>query len=111
MREVAAVVDGVTRIFTFGYGNTDPHTGHKLAEKYARITAPTREMCRAVMLGLYGPHWGFEYGEEFVEQWIERGIPLPHEHIRIIVVEVDPTQSLADPALTMTEETPDVELA
>lgn len=59
----------ITRCFTFGYGHKDPLDNSSQAETYARITAPTEQMCREVMLRVFGQRWAFEYGEDIEEKW------------------------------------------
>lgn len=57
------------RVFTFGYGHTEPGAipGERvsLAEKYALVRAATAERCREVMLDYYGNRWAFEYDTVF----------------------------------------------
>lgn len=59
----------ITKCFTFGYGQHDPVNNTSQAETYARITAPTEEMCRQVMFQIFGNKWAFEYGEDIERTW------------------------------------------
>ena len=52
----------VTRIFTFGYGQTCPFTGKKLLDYHVSITAPTAAQCKEVMFATFGEAWSHEYG-------------------------------------------------
>jgi hypothetical protein len=51
----------VTRIFTFGHGQTCPFTGKNVLDHHVSITAPTAEQCREVMFATFGQAWAFEY--------------------------------------------------
>lgn len=51
----------VTRIFTFGSGQSHPVTGESLADHYVAITAESAAACRAEMLNRFGRDWAFEY--------------------------------------------------
>ncbi|MBM0256363.1 hypothetical protein [Micromonospora sp. 4G55] len=51
----------ITQVFTFGYGQTCPYTGESLADRYAVIDAPTKELCRRLMLAVFGREWAFQY--------------------------------------------------
>lgn len=57
----------VTRCFSFGYGQVDPIDGSSQADTYARVTAPTADLCRQVMLRLFHERWAFEYGDDIVQ--------------------------------------------
>ncbi|MEU7174688.1 MULTISPECIES: hypothetical protein [Micromonospora] len=51
----------ITKLFTFGYGQTCPFTGRKLDDRYATITAATEAECTALMVHLFGAGWAFPY--------------------------------------------------
>jgi hypothetical protein len=51
----------VTRVFSFGYGHTDPFSGASLAEKCLVVRGPSAEACRAFMNRRYNRRWACEY--------------------------------------------------
>jgi hypothetical protein len=53
--------DPVTRIFTFGYGHTCPHTGKDLGDHYVTITAPDMSSARLLMIAVFGKAWCTDY--------------------------------------------------
>lgn len=62
----------VMRVFTFGYGHTEPVTGEPLAETYALVLADTAERCRQIMNDRYNRQWSQEYlslDEASVGKW------------------------------------------
>jgi hypothetical protein len=54
-------VPGITRIFTFGYGQVCPFTGDSLADRYTTVIAPDRSAARRLMFATFGRDWAFEY--------------------------------------------------
>lgn len=56
----------VTRLFTFGYGQTCPFTGVDLGDHYALVTAPDRSAALRMMLATFGRNWAFEYDPQSV---------------------------------------------
>lgn len=59
----------ITKCYSFGFGHHDPIDGSSQAYTYARVTAPTEDMCRSAMLQVFGNRWAFEYGENIEEIW------------------------------------------
>ncbi len=52
----------VTRVFTFGYGQTCPLTGIDLVGRYATVTGPNEAACRQAMFdSVFENRWAFEY--------------------------------------------------
>lgn len=51
----------VTRLFTFGYGQTCPHTGEDLGDHYALVSAPDASSAKLLMMAAFGRNWAFEY--------------------------------------------------
>lgn len=49
------------RVFTFGYGHTDPESGASLAEKCVIVRAATYERCRELVNARYGNRWALDY--------------------------------------------------
>jgi hypothetical protein len=59
----------VRRLFTFGFGQTDPLTGESLANCYVWVEADDREAARRIMLDRFGRaetggNWAFDYPDE-----------------------------------------------
>lgn len=84
----------VERVFTFGYGHTEPVTGESLAETYALVRAATVERCRQIMNDRY-PRWSQEYETLFaasVGSWS------PRLHVTLIDGPTGATAVYARPA-------------
>lgn len=79
----------ITRIFTFGYGQTCPITGIDLGDHYAVVTAPTAGQCRALMVAAFGTTWAFEYSS--IEAATPPGATLRF-HTRLAIGGHDPVQ-------------------
>lgn len=73
----------ITRCFTFGYGHVDPIDQSPLANCYARITAPTAEHCRSVMVALFGNKWAFECDEDIEQDWVAKGLGRPKQRYQV----------------------------
>lgn len=60
----------VTRVFSFGSGQTDPWTGENLAGKYVVVSARNAEICRGIMIAVFGVNWSMEYPsvKDFIEK-------------------------------------------
>lgn len=56
-----STVQPVTRLFTFGYGQTCQFTGDNLADRYALVTARDASSARLLMVAAFGRNWAFEY--------------------------------------------------
>jgi hypothetical protein len=78
----------VTRIFTFGHGQTCPMTGKNLLGHHAGITAPTAELCRKAMFQMFEQQWSFEYAS-LAEATRDGQFP-SLEHIRITFPSISP---------------------
>lgn len=59
----------ITKCFSFGYGQRDPITNEPIPETYARITAPTEDLCREIVRRMFGDKWSAEYGDNIEEIW------------------------------------------
>lgn len=79
----AAPPDLVTRVFTFGHGHVCRYTGANLLDHHVTVIAPTAELCRELMLGLYGQAWAFEYVS--LDAATRGGMYPSTEHARIVV--------------------------
>jgi len=73
----------VTRVFTFGYGQTCPFTGKNVLDHHVTITAPTAGQCTAVMFATFGEAWGFEY--DSLEDATSNGRFPSTEHAAIVI--------------------------
>lgn len=71
---VSVALDGQTaRVFTFGYGHTDPVTGEDLGNTYAIVQGEGPDGWRKAMLAsVFGNRFAFEYltpEQAGVERW------------------------------------------
>lgn len=55
----------MTQYFTFGYGT--PYRN-----KYVKMEADTKALCRERMVELYGLKWAFQYDEDKFQEQIDR---------------------------------------
>lgn len=76
----------IEQVFTFGYGHVCPYTGRKLADHYAVVVAPDKEQCRALMVGMFGKQWAFEYDSAEAAGAERFGLV---EHMRLVVSQPD----------------------
>lgn len=71
----------VTRIFTFGHGQTCPFTEKALLDHHVTITAPTSQMCQTLMFAMFGVVWAFGYSS--IDEATSNGQFPSTEHMRI----------------------------
>lgn len=74
----------ITQVFTFGYGHVCPYTGQKLDDHYATVTAPDHAQCVALMVGMFGSQWAFQYDSPEAAGVERFGLV---EHMRLMVGE------------------------
>jgi hypothetical protein len=91
MNDPSVSATSVTRLFTFGYGQTCPFTGKDLADHYALVTAPDRSSALRTMLATFGRNWAFEYEPE--SPTIADYIPRMTLHAQLVIglTAADPT--------------------
>ncbi len=91
MNDPSVTATSVTRLFTFGYGQTCPFTGEDLGDHYALVTAPDRSSALRTMLATFGRDWAFEYDPE--SPTIVDYIPRMTLHARLVIgaIAADPT--------------------
>lgn len=80
-------VSGITRIFTFGYGQVCPFTGDSLADRYTTVIAPDRSSARRLMFATFGRDWAFEY--DATDPRFTDYAPRMTEHARLVLGAAD----------------------
>lgn len=76
-------VQPVTRLFTFGYGQTCQFTGKDLGDHYALVTAPDRGAALLLMCATFPNNWAFEYDPESPS--IVDYVPRMKLHARLVI--------------------------
>lgn len=99
----------VERVFTFGYGHTDPHSGAKLDEQCAIVRAFTVEQCRTLMNERYNRQWAFEY-ESIEAASVGNWFPRVHEIITAAWVPTAPCDALIEDIGQVCGFTADIEI-